>query len=156
MDGLNRQEIDYRINNNLVNNEDIKNSRTLKTIILSNLITLFNFIHIVLFILVLTTGSIANATFMGAICVNIVISIYQEIKAKRIIDNLKINNVSKVTVVREGKKVDILPSEILIDDLLYLHQGDSLVVDAIIEKESKLIYPDIRLVFIAERLPYKR
>lgn len=138
MDGLNRQEIDYRINNNLVNNEDIKNSRTLKTIILSNLITLFNFIHIVLFVLVLTTGSIANATFMGAICVNIVISIYQEIKAKRIIDNLKINNVSKVTVVREGEKVDILPSEILIDDLLYLHQGDSLVVDAIIEKESNL------------------
>ena len=75
MDGLYRQEIEYRINNNLINNEDIKNSRPLKTIILSNLLTLFNFIHIVLLVLVLTTGSIANAAFMGAICFNIIISV---------------------------------------------------------------------------------
>ena len=138
MDGLNRQEIEYRINNNLINNEDIKNSRPLKTIILSNLLTLFNFIHIVLLVLVLTTGSIANAAFMGAICFNIIISVYQEIKAKRIIDKLKIANVSYVSVVREGKKIDILPSEILLDDLLYLRQGDNLVVDAIVMKEANL------------------
>ena len=73
MDGLKLQDIEYRKNNGLINNEDIKNSRPLKTIILSNLITLFNFIHIVLFVLVLTTGSIINATFMGAICINIII-----------------------------------------------------------------------------------
>ena len=138
MEGLNKQEVDYRIANGLVNNEDIKNSRSLKTILLSNLITLFNFIHIVLFILVLTTGKIVNATFMVAICFNIIISIYQELKAKRIIDKLKISTVSKVTVVREGKKIEILPSEILLDDLLYLHQGDNLVVDAQVIKESGL------------------
>ena len=86
LNGLDRQDIEYRINNGLINNENIKNSRSIKTIFLSNLLTLFNFIHIVLFILVLTTGKLTNATFMAAICVNIVISIYQEIKAKRIID----------------------------------------------------------------------
>ena len=48
LDGLNKQEIDYRIDNNLINNEDIKNSRSIKTIFISNIITLFNFIHIVL------------------------------------------------------------------------------------------------------------
>ena len=138
MEGLNRQEIDYRVDNGLINNEDIKNSRTLKQIFLSNLLTLFNFIHIALFILVLTTGSLANSTFMVAICFNIIISIYQEIKAKKIIDKLKINNVSKVTVLREGEKVEILPSEILLDDLLYIHQGDSLVVDAEVIKENEL------------------
>ncbi len=138
MEGLNRQEVDYRKANGLINNEDIKNSRTLKTIVLSNLITLFNFIHIVLFILVLTTGKIVNATFMVAICFNIAISIYQEIKAKRIIDKLKINSVTKVTVVRDGEKIDILPSEILLDDILYLRQGDNLVVDAKVVKEFNL------------------
>jgi len=137
MEGLNKQEVDYRINNGLINNEIIKNSRTLKQIFISNLITLFNFIHIVLFILVLTTGSIANAAFIGAIIFNTIISIYQEIKAKIIIDKLKITNLNKVKVIREGKIVEILPSEILIDDLLYLKQGDSLVVDAkVIESES--------------------
>jgi len=138
MDGLKKQDVEYRQSNNLVNNENIKNSRPLKTIILSNLITLFNFIHIVLFILVLTTGSIVNATFMGAICINIIISIYQEIKAKIIIDKLKIGNENKINVIRDGKKESILPSEIVLDDLLYLHQGDTLPVDAIIIKASDL------------------
>ena len=130
MEGLNSQEIAYRINNNLVNNENIKNSRSLKTIILSNVLTLFNFIHVALLILVLTTGSFTNTTFIISILVNTIISIYQEIKAKIIIDKLKIVTDIKVTVIREGKKKEILPEEILLDDLLYLKQGDSLVVDA--------------------------
>lgn len=138
MEGLNKQEVDYRINNGLINNENIKNSRSLKKIVLSNLLTLFNFIHIVLFVLVLTTGSIKNATFMGAICFNIIISIYQEIKAKIIIDKLKIGNVSKVTVIRENKKIEITPSEIVLDDILYVHQGDTLAVDGVVLKSDKL------------------
>ena len=138
MEGLNKQEIDYRINNGLINNENIKNSRTIKTILLSNLITLFNLIHVVLFILALTTGSLENATFMGAICLNIIISIYQEIKAKIIIDKLKIGTENKITVIREGKEVTISPSEILLDDVLYLKQGDNLPVDAEIIKSSNL------------------
>ena len=138
MNGLNRQELEYRINNGMVNNENIRNSRTTKTIILSNLLTLFNFIHIVLLILVLTTGSFKNAAFMGAICFNIVISIYQEIKAKIIIDNLKIGTKSLVNVIRDGKVLQIKPEEIVLDDILYLKQGDNLVVDAIMLKSDNL------------------
>ena len=130
MNGLNSHEVEYRISNDMVNNENIKNSRSLKAILLSNVITLFNLIHLVLFILVLTTGSLNNATFIIAILFNMFISIYQEIKAKRIIDKLTISNALKVKVLREGKVTEILPSEILLDDILYLCQGDSLVVDA--------------------------
>ena len=138
LDGLNKQEVDYRIQNNLVNNENIKNSRSIKEIFKSNIITLFNLIHLVLLVLVLTTGSIKNITFIFAIIFNTVISIYQEIKAKKIIDKLKITNSNKVTVVRNGEKVEILPEEILLDDLLYLKQGDSLVVDARVVKANSL------------------
>ena len=138
LDGLNKQEIDYRINNNLINNEDIKNSRSIKTIFLTNIITLFNFIHIALLVLVLTTGAIANTTFIFAIIFNTIISIYQEIKAKRIIDKLKLTTNTKITVIREGKKVDINTDEILLDDLMYLKQGDTLPVDAKIIKTNSL------------------
>ena len=130
MDGLNRKDIEYRVNNGLVNNENIKNSRTLKEIILTNTITLFNFIHLVLFVLVLTTGSIENATFVVSILFNTIIGIYQEIKAKIIVDKLKIVSTDKVTVIRDGKKEEILPTEIVLDDLLYLKAGDNLAVDA--------------------------
>ena len=138
MEGLNQKEIEYRINNGLINNEEIRNSRSIKEIVLNNTITLFNLIHLVLFILVLTTGSIANATFVGAIFFNTIIGIYQEIKAKIIIDNLKIVSANKVIVIRENKKVEIMPSEILIDDLLYLKAGNTLVVDAKLIKSENL------------------
>ena len=107
MDGLNKQDIEYRINNNLINNENIKNSRSLKTIIISNLLTLFNLIHIILLILVLTTGSLTNTTFIGAILFNILISIYQEIKAKIIIDKLKLTTNVKVNVIRETRATEV-------------------------------------------------
>lgn len=138
MEGLNKKDVEYRINNGLVNDEEIKNSRSLKEIILSNLLTLFNFIHLVLFILVLTTGSIQNTTFVVAIIFNILIGIYQEIKAKIIIDKLKIVSADKVTVVRDGEKKEIRPTEILMDDLLYLKPGDSLVVDAKVVQSDNL------------------
>ena len=132
MNGLNSHEVEYRISNGMINNENIKNSRSLKTILLSNVITLFNLIHLVLFIFVMTTGSINNAMFVISIIFNMFISIYQEIKAKRIIDKLTIANVSRVNVLRGGKLVSILPSEIVLDDLLYLKAGDNLVVDAVV------------------------
>lgn len=136
MNGLNLHEIEYRINNDMVNNKIIKNSRSFKKILLSNVFTLFNLIHIVLFILVLTTGSLVNATFIITICVNLFISIFQEIKAKKMIDNLTIANNVNVKVVRTGKIIKILPTEIVLDDLLYLEHGDSLVVDAKIIKAN--------------------
>lgn len=138
MEGLNKKDVEYRVNNGLINNEEIKNSRSLKEIVLSNLLTLFNFIHLVLFVLVLTTGSIQNTTFVVAIIFNIFIGIYQEIKAKIIIDKLKIVSADKVTVVRDGEKKEIVPMEILMDDLLYLKPGDSLVVDAKLVKSDNL------------------
>lgn len=134
MNGLNSQEVRYRVQNGMMNNENIKNSRTLKSIVLSNLLTLFNFIHVILFVLVLTTGSLINTTFIIAILFNIGISIFQEIKAKKIIDKLTIATVNTVCVVRNGKKEEIRPDEIVLDDLLYLRQGDSLVVDAEVVK----------------------
>lgn len=134
--GLNSYDVEYRKNNDMINNEDIKNSRSVKTILFSNMITLFNFIHLILFILVLTTGMINNATFIIAILFNMFISIYQELKAKKIIDKLSIANVSKVKVIRDGKEEEILPSEIVLDDLLYLKQGDSLIVDAVVVKSD--------------------
>ena len=138
MDGLTRQEVEYRINNNLVNNENIKYTRSTKTIILTNIFTLFNFINIGLLILVLTTGSLQNGLFSVIIIINTIIAIIQEIKAKIILDNLKISTQEKVKVKREGKVEEILKTEIVLDDLLVLSSGDQVVVDSIILKSSNL------------------
>ena len=134
MDGLNRQEIDYRKNNGLVNNQKDKNSKTIKEIILDNTITLFNILNIVLLVLVLTTRSFRNGLFAIIIVVNTIIAIGSELKAKRIIDKLKLATKNTLTVVREGKKQEINEDEVLLDDIIYFSAGDTVLLDTIIEK----------------------
>lgn len=136
MDGLNNKEVKDRINSGLVNNEKIKYSRDGKTIICSNIFTLFNLINIILFILVLTTGSVKNGLFITIIFINTLIAIIQEIKAKRLIDNLTISTQEKVKVKRDGKIIEIRPEEIVIDDLMYLTSGDDVLVDSIVIKSN--------------------
>lgn len=138
MDGLSNHEVEYRKNNGLVNNENTKYTRTTKEIILSNTITLFNILNIVLAVLVLTTGSIQNMTFISTIIFNTIIAIFQELKAKRILDNIKVTKGDYVTAIREGKKVVIPKEEIVMDDTLYLSSGDCVLVDLEVLKSSSL------------------
>ena len=135
MEGLNRQEVEYRENNGLSNKEKAKYTRTNKQIILSNTITLFN---ISLVVLVLTTGSLQNALFAGTMIVNTIIAIYQEFKSKKILEKLKVTEQDTVTVIREGQKEEIPKENIVMDDVIYLSTGESALVDMIILKSSSL------------------
>ena len=134
LDGLNSQEVEYRTSNGLANDKNIKYSRDTKSIVLSNTLTLFNFINTLLFILVLTTGSFENSLFAIIIVINTLIAIFQEIKAKKIIDSLTITNQDKIRVKREGELIEVKPEELVLDDIMYLKSGDDVVVDAIIIK----------------------
>lgn len=138
MEGLTKQEVEYRKNNGLANDEKVKYTKTTKEIILSNTITLFNILNISLMVLVLTTGSIQNITFIGTIIINTLIAIYQEIKAKRILDNIKVTNQEKIIVIRDGKKEEISKEEIVLDDVIYLSSGDNVLVDVSVLSSSSL------------------
>ncbi len=138
MEGLNRQEIEYRENNGLSNKDKVKYTRTNKQIILSNTITLFNILNISLVVLVLTTGSLQNALFAGTMIVNTIIAIYQEFKSKKILEKLKVTEQDTVTVIREGQKEEIPKENIVMDDVIYLSTGESALVDMIILKSSSL------------------
>ncbi len=138
MEGLNRQEVEYRENNGLSNIEKTKYTRTLKQIILSNTITLFNILNISLLVLVLTTGSLQNTLFAGTMVFNTIIAIYQELKSKRTLEKLKVVKQDNVTVVREGKKIVIPKEKIVLDDIIYLTSGEDALVDMEVIKSNNL------------------
>ena len=131
MNGLTTKEVEFRIKNGLVNKR-VKYSRSIKDIILSNIFTLFNFINLFLFILVLTTKSYRNGLFAIVIVINTIISIYGEIKAKLIIDKLSIVNNTKVSVIRDGKTIKISPYDIVVDDIIILKNGDVVPTDVLV------------------------
>lgn len=138
MNGLSSHEVEYRMNNGLSNDDKVKYTRTTKEIVLSNCITLFNILNLSLLVLVLTTGSIQNTLFIGTIVFNTIIAIYQELKAKRILDNIKVTNQDRVIVIRDGERKEIPKEEIVMDDLIYLSSGDAVLVDLEIVKSSNL------------------
>lgn len=130
--GLSLQEVEERKSKGLVNGEEQVTTKTIKQIVLGNLITLFNILNIGLAVMVLTVGSLKNALFMGTVICNLAIGIVQEIKAKRIIDKLKIMSAHKAHVIRDSKEYEIPLSEIVQDDILLLKSGDQIGSDCLL------------------------
>ncbi len=156
MHGLNYQDVEYRKDNGMVNNEKIKYTRSIKQIILDNTITLFNILNISLAILVLTTGSLQNSLFVGTVMFNTLIAIYQEIKAKNTLDKIKVTNQDKVVVIRDNQKIEIASNEIVLDDLLYISSGDSIVTDLEVVKADNLEVDESIITGESDALPKKK
>lgn len=130
MTGLTNEQVKERIEQGLVNANENPNTRTYKQIILENTLTFFNFLNVVLLVMVLFVGSYKNSTFMGIIVINTVIGIIQEVRAKRTLDQLAILTESKTVVLREGKKWTISTEKLVVDDLIFLKTGDQVPADA--------------------------
>ena len=102
MTGLTNEEVQERIAQGQVNNNENPNTRTYKQIILENTLTFFNFLNLVLLVLVLLVGSYKNSMFVGIIFINTVIGIIQEVRAKKTIDKLAIlTNPRRLFCVKE-------------------------------------------------------
>ena len=152
MTGLTNEEVQERIAQGQVNNNENPNTRTYKQIILENKLTFFNFLNLVLLVLVLVVGSYKNSMFVGIIFINTVIGIIQEIRAKKTIDKLAILTESKTVVLREGKKWKISTEKLVVDDLIFLKAGEQVPADAKI-LEGSLEVNESLLTGEADNLP---
>ena len=138
--GLSSEQVNDRIVNQLVNYNDAPPTKTIKQIIMSNFLTYFNFINLILGIAIIVAGiyggrffdSLKNCLFMGVIICNSVISTVQEVISKKIIDRLSVMSQSKITAIRGGKKVSVGIEEIVLDDVLEFGLGNQVVTDSII------------------------
>lgn len=128
--GLTDEQVNERIEQGKVNADENPNTRTYKQIVRENTLTFFNFLNLVLLILVLMVGSYKNAFFVGIIIINTLIGIAQEIRAKKTIDKLAILTAKKSIVIREGKKWTVSTEDLVLDDLVCLKTGDQVPADA--------------------------
>ena len=128
--GLTDEQVNERIEQGKVNADENPNTRTYKQIVRENTLTFFNFLNLVLLILVLMVGSYKNAFFVGTIIINTLIGIAQEIRAKKTIDKLAILTAKKSIVIREGKKWTVPTEDLVLDDLVCLKTGDQVPADA--------------------------
>ena len=138
--GLTNIEVKERIDKNLVNYIDEPKTKTIKEIVRSNVFTYFNFLNILLGSLVIISGiisgrllySLKNCLFVGVIFTNTIISIVEEILAKKTIDKLNVITDTKIKTIREGNEVLVSREELILDDVCVYEIGNQVVTDSVL------------------------
>ncbi|MBO4262794.1 MAG: HAD-IC family P-type ATPase, partial [Clostridia bacterium] len=98
--------------------------------ITSNVFTFFNLLCIVCIIaLLVVRAPLLNYTFAITYIFNLAIGIIQELKAKKTIEKLSIMNESTALVLRDGRYVEILNSNIVMDEIIKFRSGNQISVD---------------------------
>ena len=127
--GLSAAEVAERVAAGKANTTGRSTGRSIWQIIRANVFTRVNAILGVLAVIVLSTGSWINAAFSLLIIANSAVGIIQELRAKRTLANLRIVGETRPTVLRDGERVVLHQSEVVLDDLIVLRSGDEIVVD---------------------------
>lgn len=108
------------------------NTKSKSQIIRSHTLTYFNFLNLILAILVLISGQYKNMLFIGIVISNSLIGIVQELKVKSLIDRLSVITATKAKRI-EGTEIKEIPIEdIQIEDCLQISSGDQIVVDSLV------------------------
>ncbi|WP_435591896.1 HAD-IC family P-type ATPase [Nocardia sp. bgisy118] len=136
--GLTAAEVEQRRRDGLTNDVPDRASRSVREIVRANVFTRINAILGVLFVLVLSTGSIIDGMFGLLIVANSAVGIIQEIRAKRTLDQLAIVSQARPTVRRDGVAQEVAPKDVVLDDLIELGPGDQIVVDGVVEESALL------------------
>ncbi len=128
--GLTSKEVEERVKKGQVNKVREKVSRSYTDIIIKNVFTPFNIMIFAVGVILLLLEEYSNAVSATIfILLNIVVATFQEVRAKRKLDRIALSLRPTVTVIRDGKKMSIDQSEIVIDDIILINPGDQVLVD---------------------------
>ena len=128
--GLTHEEVEEKIKQGKSNKVKIKTNESILKILRKNIFTYFNFIFLILTILLITSHSYRNLTFLGIIITNILIGITQQIRSKITLDKLSLLDKNKYTVIRDGKEEEIDSDNLVEGDFIILEAGKQIPADA--------------------------
>ena len=132
MSGLSTAEVEFRKKAGLSNESVDSSTKTVAQIIRSNVVTYYNLIFLIITILLIVVGSFRDLTFLPIIIANMLIGIIQELRSKKVLDDLTILNTPKITVRRNGSDQGVLADELVQDDVITLSAGGQIPADALV------------------------
>lgn len=104
-------------------------TKTKREIVRSNVFTLFNFLNFAIAILLFAVKAYSNMAFIGIIFVNIFIGIAQELKAKKLVDELSILNRPRAVIRKNGQESEKEAEDIQEGDVMILESGKQICCD---------------------------
>ena len=128
--GLTTAEVRARRANGLANTTVAASSRTLAGILRANFLGGFNLVIYTLGIVLIVLGLTSDGLFsVSMILLNGTIGAFQEVLAKRKLDEISLLTRPHVRVLRDGNLQSITPKEVVQGDTIRLQPGDQIVVD---------------------------
>ncbi|MGH7921098.1 MAG: HAD-IC family P-type ATPase [Candidatus Dormibacteraceae bacterium] len=105
-------------------------SRTYGQIVRQNVFTFINDVLFALCVLLIIVGRPLDAvTSIAVILTNVVVSVVQEVRAKRQLERIALLTRPTATVRRDGVERQVSPEDLVIGDLLVVTPGDQVVLD---------------------------
>ena len=127
--GLSSQQVQSLTAEGKINGNPDTPTKSVGEIIRTNTLTFFNLVNVILGVLVLSTGSLKDCLFLGVILCNTVIGIFQEIRAKKVIDKLSLISAPKAVALRDGQACELHSADIVLGDLMLLNTGRQVCAD---------------------------
>jgi len=142
--GLTTDLVEERTLDGLVNENNTKTGKTVFQIIMGKIFTVFNILIFFIAAALIFVGAYTDLVFLLIVLINIGIGIFQEIRAKKMIDKLSLMSAPTAMVRRGGVNREVSVKEVVLDDLILLENGrqicaDSIVVDGSIEVNESLL-----------------
>ena len=137
--GLPNDQVEERKKYGLVNLTKIVVGKTYFEIIFSDVFSFFNALLFAVAGLMIAAQYWIGLTFMIVLLANIGISLFEDIKARKLMSKLRVLTQPKVRVIRAGELLTIKNSEIVLDDLVVLTSEDQICVDGKLLEGSLIV-----------------
>lgn len=131
-EGLSSAQVAQRKSQKLTNATKIKTSKSYASIFAKNIFTFFNFLWLLIAIALIAVQAYRDLIFLVVITLNTVFAIIQEIRAKITVEKLSIVAAPKVKVIRDGQEIEIASTDLVLDDIIVLSNGDQVPTDCVI------------------------
>lgn len=150
--GLTNEQVQSRIREGKQNRVTITAEKSTREIIYSNVFTYFNLVFGILAILLVLVRSWNNMLFVPIVVVNSLIGIVQELRSRRILNKMRLLQVEKARVIREGERLDLPVDQVVEGDVVLFQSGDQIYADAKV-LDGSIMVDESQLTGEADEIP---
>ena len=130
--GLTTAEVKDRIEKKLVNKTNLTVGKSYFRIFADNLFSFFNILLFIVAGFMIYGGYYSGLLFLAVLIPNIIIGLYEDIKARRLMGKLHVLNAPHSKVIRDGKEIEIPSEELVLDDVVLLGANAQISADSIL------------------------
>ncbi len=156
LSGLTESEVSQRRSQGLGNKAPPPTGRTYAQIVRENIFTFINLVIFILGLALVMVGRAGDALIsLGVISANVLVSVVQEIRAKRTLDRIALLTRPTAQVVREGAPRQVPPEELVVGDVLQVGPGDQIVLDGRVIGDEQMQVDESQLTGESNLIPKK-